>query len=118
VVLVDLLDHVDGDADGAALVGNGAGDGLADPPRSVRRELEALGRVELLGGPDEPEVALLDEVEEGYPAVAVLLGDGDDEPQVRLDEAVLAPLAAAGDAVGQADLVGVGKERDPPDLGE
>src|SRR5918994_5204191 len=86
VVLVDLLDHVNGDADGPPLVGNSPGYGLPDPPRRVRRELEALGRVELLGRPDETQVALLDQVEERHPAVAVLLGDGDDEPQVGLDE--------------------------------
>ena len=34
--LVDRLDHVDGDADGAALVGDRPGDGLPDPPRGVR----------------------------------------------------------------------------------
>src|SRR6266496_5753054 len=37
--LVDGLDHVDRDADGAGLVGDGAGDGLADPPGGVGREL-------------------------------------------------------------------------------
>jgi len=37
--LVDRLDHVHRDADGARLVGDGARDGLADPPRRVRREL-------------------------------------------------------------------------------
>src|SRR3954471_7993913 len=40
--LVELLDDVDGDADRARLVGQRAGDRLADPPGRVRRELEAL----------------------------------------------------------------------------
>src|SRR4051812_42978605 len=40
--LVELLDHVDGDADGPRLVSQRAGDGLADPPGRVGRELEAL----------------------------------------------------------------------------
>ncbi|CKT17192.1 Uncharacterised protein [Mycobacterium tuberculosis] len=34
--LVDLLNQVYGQADGAALVGHSAGDGLADPPRGIR----------------------------------------------------------------------------------
>src|SRR3954447_12664535 len=38
--LVQLLDHVHGDADRARLVGERAGDRLADPPRRVGRELE------------------------------------------------------------------------------
>ena len=87
--LVDRLDHVDGDADGAGLVGDGPGDGLADPPRGVGRELEALGVVELLDRPHEAEVALLDEVEEEQAPAHVALGDRHDEAQVGLDELAL-----------------------------
>src|SRR5258708_3282411 len=71
--LVELLDDVDGDADRARLVGQRAGDRLTDPPRGVRRELEALAVVELLGRAHEPERALLDEIEERQPLVAVVL---------------------------------------------
>src|SRR3712207_3491805 len=56
--LVELLDDVDRDADRARLVGERAGDRLADPPGRVGRELEALAVVELLGGADEAERAL------------------------------------------------------------
>ena len=43
--------------DGAPGVGDAAGDRLTDPPRGVRRELEALAPVELLDGVHEAEVA-------------------------------------------------------------
>ena len=66
--LVEALDHVDGDADGPALVGDRAGDGLADPPGGVGRELVAAAVVELLHRADQAERPLLDEVEEGQPA--------------------------------------------------
>jgi hypothetical protein len=66
--LVDLLDHVHRDADGAGLVGHRPGDRLADPPGGVGRELVALGVVELLDRADQAEVALLDQVEEQHPA--------------------------------------------------
>src|SRR6059058_5968298 len=55
--LVELLDDVDRDADGARLVGQRPRDRLADPPRRVGRELEALAVVELLGRPHEPDRA-------------------------------------------------------------
>src|SRR5437588_842304 len=55
---------VDGQADGAARVGDAPGDGLADPPRGVGGELEALAPVELLDGVHQAQVPLLDEVEE------------------------------------------------------
>ena len=91
------LDHVDGDADGAALVGHGAGDGLADPPGGVGAELEAAAVLELVHRPHQARVALLDQVEEAQAAVAVLLGDGDDQPQVAFGEAALGLLVLGVD---------------------
>ena len=103
--LVELLDHVDRDADRAALVGDRARDGLADPPRRVRRELVAAAVVELLDRADEAERALLDEVEERQAAAEVALGDRDDEAQVGLDHVLLGRHVAALDALGQRDLL-------------
>src|SRR3954447_18760985 len=103
--LVQLLDDVHGDADRARLVGERAGDGLADPPGRIRGELEALAVVELLGGTHEAERALLDQVEEGKPLVAVVLRDRDHEAQVRLDHLLLGVEVAALDALGEVDLL-------------
>src|SRR4029079_15698278 len=82
--LVELLDHVHGDPDRPRLVGDRARDGLADPPRRVRRELVALAVVELLDRADQAERALLDQVEEAEAAAEVALRDADDEAEVRL----------------------------------
>jgi hypothetical protein len=95
--LVDDLDHVHRDADGARLVGHRPGDGLADPPGRVGGELVALGVVELLDRTDQAEVALLDEVQEEHPATGVALGERDDEAQVGLEQVVLGLLAVLGD---------------------
>src|SRR4051812_4071443 len=103
--LVELLDDVHGDANRPGLVGQGARDRLADPPGRVRRELEALAVVELLRGADEAERSLLDEVQERQPLVAVVLGDGDDEPEVRLDHLLLGIEIAALDALGEVDFL-------------
>src|SRR5690606_36331588 len=55
---------VERDADDAALLREGLEDRLPDPPDGVGDELDALGLVELPGGADEAEVALVDEVPE------------------------------------------------------
>jgi hypothetical protein len=68
--------------------------------------------VELLDRPDQPEDALLDQVEERQPEPAVALGVGHDEAQVRLDHAVLGGLVAALDALGELDLL-LGREQRP-----
>ena len=87
--LVDGLDHMHRNADGARLIGDGAGDGLTDPPGRVGGELVAAAVLELVDGLHEADVALLDEVEELQAAVGVLLGDGDDEAKVGLNELAL-----------------------------
>src|SRR5215207_6646892 len=114
--LVELLDDVDRDADGPRLVGEGAGDGLADPPGRVGRELEALAVVELLGRADQAERPLLDQVEEGQALVAVVLGDRDHEPEVRLDHLLLRVQVAAFDPLRQVDLLLGGQQADLADV--
>ena len=59
-----LLDHVDRDANGARLVGNGARDGLAHPPRSVSGELIASPVLELVHRLHQTDVAFLDQIQE------------------------------------------------------
>ncbi len=69
------LDHVDRDANRAALIGHRAGDRLANPPRRVRAELEAAAVFELIDSPHQAGVAFLNQVQERQAAVAVLLGN-------------------------------------------
>jgi len=95
--LVDDLDHVHRDTDGARLVGHRAGDGLADPPRRVGRELVALGVVELLDRTDQAKVAFLDQVEEQHPATRVALRQRDDQAEVGLQQVVLGTASVTGD---------------------
>ena len=106
----ERLGDVTGHADGAAGVGQGPTDALADPPRRVGREREALAVVERLDRPQQPEVALLHEVAEREPGAAVAAGHPDDEAQVGPHEAVAGVLALGDDAAAQpAALVGVGE---------
>src|SRR6185503_8684201 len=116
VDLVQLLDDVDRHADRAALVRDRAGDRLADPPRRVRRELEALAPVELLRGADEPDRALLDQVEEREALVPIALRDRHDEAQVRLHHRLLHRVLAALDPLRELDLLGGGEQWDLADV--
>ena len=54
------VDHVDRQADRTALIGDGAGDSLANPPRGVGGEFVAALVFELVDGTHETRVAFLD----------------------------------------------------------
>src|SRR5262249_53945374 len=95
------LAHVDRDADRARAIGDPALDRLADPEGRVGRELVALAPVELLGGADQPEDALLNQVEQAELLALVLLRDRDDQAQVRVDHALLGRHVALLDALGE-----------------
>ena len=80
-------------------------DGLADPPGGVGGELVAAAVVELLHRADQPERALLDQIQERQAAPDVALGDRHDQAQVGLDHVLLGGDVAALDALGQRDLL-------------
>src|ERR1700752_4288445 len=56
---VDVLDHVDGYANRASLVSNGARNRLANPPCGIRREFESPPPFKFLHCSHQPDVALL-----------------------------------------------------------
>jgi hypothetical protein len=62
------------------------GDALSDPPRGVRRELEAEPPVELLGCSDETEGSGLHEVPEVQSLAAEAAGVVNDEADVAGDQ--------------------------------
>ena len=93
--LVELIVDVDGKADGPALVGDGAHDGLLDPPRRVRREAEAALGIELLARSGQAEGALLAQVLEVEAPVLVALGDADDQAEVGFGESGLGAEGAS-----------------------
>jgi hypothetical protein len=67
--------------------------------------------VELLDRADQPDRALLDEIEERQPLVAVALGDRHDQAQVRAGHVVLRLEVAPLDALGERDLLVGGQQR-------
>ena len=116
--LVDRLDHVDRDADRAGLVGDGAGDGLTDPPRGIRAEFETAFGIEFLHRAEEADVAFLNQVEERESAADVFFGDTDNETKVGFGKLLLGSRVALADAASELDFLATIDERDATDLGE
>ena len=63
--LVESLDHVHRDTDGAGLISDGASDRLANPPCGIGGEFVAAAVFEFLNRFHEAHVAFLNQVEEG-----------------------------------------------------
>ena len=89
VELVNGLNHMHRNTDGARLVRDRAGDGLTDPPGGVGRELVAATVFELIDRFHQTDVAFLNQVEELQTAVGVFLGDRDNQTQVRFNHLFL-----------------------------
>ena len=80
-------------ADGAGLVGNGAGDCLTDPPGGISRELVSLGIVELLYSLDKAQIALLDQIQKQHAAAGIAFGDGNNQTKIGLSQLLLGHIA-------------------------
>ena len=102
---IDHVVQVDGNADRARVVGNGARDGLTDPPRRVGAELEAAPPVEFLDRAQQPEVALLDQVDQRHAAVRIAPRDADHQAQVGVGQRLAGGLALAASALELVALV-------------
>ena len=116
---VDLVERsylVERQTHDTALLGQCLQDRLTDPPHGIGDELEAAGLVELLGGLDQAEVALVDQVGQADALVLVLLGDGDDEPEVRTGEFVEGFLVALLDTLGEFHFLFHGNQFFPTDF--
>ena len=100
------------------MVRHGALHRLTDPPRRIRRELEATPPVELLDRAVQPERSLLNQIEERDAESAVPLRDRDDQSQVRLDHVALRGQVAALDALCELHLLRGVQELVPAHVGE
>ena len=76
--LIQSLDHMYGNADGARLVCNRASNGLANPPCCIGRKLVASTILEFLDRLHQSHVSFLNQVEEGQSSIGVFLGNGND----------------------------------------
>jgi hypothetical protein len=115
--LVQGLQLVDRNADGAHLGFHGAADALPHPPGSIGRELESTLRIKLLHRPHQADVPFLDQVAQGHASISVLLGDGDDQAQVGSDEVRLGQFGHGPsllDLAGQRYLILGGEQRNVP----
>ena len=67
-------------------------------------EFETAGFVELLGGLDQSEVSLVDQVRKAQSLILVLFGDGNHEAQVRFGKFFQGLLVSFLDSLGEFHL--------------
>ena len=105
-------------ADGLGLVGQGALDGLLDPPRAVSGKLAALGRIESFDRLHQADVALVDQIQQRQAEILVIVGDFDHQAQVGLDHLFARFFVALFDAGGQFDFLLRGQQFDLADFAQ
>ena len=84
-----------GNADGAGLVCNGAGDGLANPPGGIGGEFVAAAVFKFFHRFHQAHVAFLNQIQEGEAAVGIFFGNGNDQAQIGLHHFILGPAGFA-----------------------
>ncbi|AEW75283.1 hypothetical protein EcWSU1_03855 [Enterobacter ludwigii] len=89
VELVDGLNHMHRNTDGARLIRDRAGDSLTDPPGSIGGELITTTVFKLINRFHQTDVAFLNQIQELQATVGVLLGDRDNQTQVRFNHLFL-----------------------------
>src|SRR5205085_3142716 len=72
--------------DRPGLIGNRTGNRLTDPPGRIGTELVAALVLKLVDGLHQADIAFLNQVEELKTSVRILLGNTDNETQVRLNQ--------------------------------
>ena len=105
VELAQPVVDVHGKADRTRTIGDRPRDALTDPPGRVRRELEATPPVEQLDRAHQPDVAFLDEIQQGQALALVLPGHGHHQPQVGHDEPLACRLRLADVGTGLRDAL-------------
>src|SRR5690606_15531847 len=94
----------------ARLLGQRLQDRLPDPPDRVGDELDPLGFVELVGGADETEVALVDQVGKRHALILVFLGDCDNEAEGAADQGVEGLVVTGSYPAGEGGFLRLGDE--------
>ena len=100
-----LVEDVHRHANRPSLVRHSPLNRLTDPPRRVGRELVSAPPVELLDRTDQPQDALLDQVDQREIVALVALGDRDDEAEVGVDHPFLGLLISTLDPLGELELL-------------
>ena len=94
-----------GQANGLGLIGQGAFDGLLDPPGAIRGELAAFGGVKPLHRLHQPDIAFADQIQQRQADPLVVPGDLHDQPQIGLDHLLAGLFVALFDPGGQFDFL-------------
>ena len=113
---VELLDHMDREANGAGLVHQRPLHGLANPPGGVGGEAVAQFGIEFFHGADQAQVTLFDQVQESEAAIDVATGDFHHQAQVGLDHVASGFLVALLDQARVVDLFLCGEQGGKADL--
>ena len=96
---------MNGEADGFTLVGEGAADGLFDPPAGVGTEFNSTARLESFDRFHQTEVTFGDEVENWQATVFVVGGKFDHEAEVGLDHQFAGTTFSLADTAGNGEFL-------------
>ena len=107
--LANAIAHMDRNANSAALVCQGAGNSLPNPPGGVGAKFVAAAVIKLFNGFHQAEVAFLNQIRKGDALSHIFLGNANDQTGVGFYEMIARPVTIPNKAT-QPELVFLGIE--------
>src|SRR3989344_9246191 len=106
------------DSDGSGLVGDSSGYRLPYPPSGVSGKLVALSPVEFFHRPEQPEIAFLNQIQNGQirASADISFGDGNNQPQVGFYQNIFSLLVAFFNSFRQIPFLGGVNQRNFADF--
>ncbi len=101
---------------GSGLVGDGPGDGLANPPCGIGGKFKALAVVKLFHRLDQSQIPFLNQIQKKHSAAHITLCDTDHQTQVGFRKTLLGFLVPLFHPLCQFDLFLCGKQGNLADL--
>ena len=83
--LIKLAHHMHRQTHCARLIHDGALNTLTNPPGGIGRKTETAFRLEFVNRPHQAQITFLNQIEQSYATVDVMLGDRDDQTKIVLN---------------------------------
>ncbi len=113
---INCLDHMNWNPNGTRLIGNGAGNGLTNPPCSISGKFKAFCVIEFFNCFNQAQIPFLNQIKELHSTTQISLCDTDNQTKVCFRQTFFGCFISIGNPDRQVNLLFRRKQRNTPNL--